>query len=110
MLANIKNEKFKNFFIISHAQTKSAMRVALTLKYMPIFLGHFASFPHNFRNIRLLDKYYLEYVPWLMKIIFRHIPPRKIDNLTSKMKIKNLTFLEDFVFVGKNYHSENPQA
>ena len=34
----------------------TALLIMLLLKYVPIFLGHFASFPHNFRNIRLLDK------------------------------------------------------
>ena len=32
------------------------MYACMDLKYVPIFLGHFASFLHNFRNIRLLDK------------------------------------------------------
>ena len=73
-------------------------------------MRHFAFFPHNFRNICQINKICLEYVPWLMRIFFTHFPPRKSDNLMPKMKRKNFLFLEDFVSVGKNYHSKNPQT
>ena len=58
----------------------------------------------------LFTEYCLEYIPWLMRIIFRHFPLQKNNELTSKMKMKNLPFSEDFVSMEKYYHIKNPQA